>query len=292
MKTDALLAAHEAAGRYLDVAGVATFVREEGDSGPPVVCVHGVPVSSFLWRRVLPELAARGLHGIAPDLPGLGLSGRPTDFDYSWTGLGNHLLATLDVLELDRFHLVVHDIGGPVGFEVAAQAPDRVASLTVLNTIVQAHTFVKPAAMRPFEIPVLDRLWLTGGRGPVFRALMRRMGLTKGSATTDAEIDLHRALLTRGDGGAAFLRIMHSFETTRAKTDLYTGVLASDRYPVQVIWGRDDPALTLGRYGRIAATAAGLAEPHTVPGKHFFPEDSAAQIADHVAGIVAGGRTE
>jgi haloalkane dehalogenase len=287
--TDDLLRAHEAAGRYLDVAGVRTFVREEG-SGEPVVCVHGVPVSSFLWRRLLPALAARGLRGLAPDLPGLGLSARPVDFDYTWTGLGRHLARTLQALGLERFHLVVHDIGGPVGFEVAAAVPERIVSLTVLDTIVEAHTFTKPWPMRPFEIPLLDRLWLEGGRGPIFRLLMRHIGHAKGSPTTDAEIDAHRALLTRGDRGRAFLRIMHSFETTMEKTRRYTGVLASDRYPVQVVWARDDPALTVDHHGRLAARAAGLSAPDILPAQHFLDEDCAEQIADRIAAIAARAR--
>lgn len=58
------------------------MVIDEGD-GPPVVCLHGVPASSFLYRKVVPELAARGLRGLAFDLPGLGLAERPQDFDYS-----------------------------------------------------------------------------------------------------------------------------------------------------------------------------------------------------------------
>jgi len=66
---------------------------------------------------VLRELAARGLRGIAFDLPGLGLADRPAAFDYTWTGLGRFCAAAVDALGLDRFHLVVHDIGGPAGFE-------------------------------------------------------------------------------------------------------------------------------------------------------------------------------
>jgi haloalkane dehalogenase len=77
-----LVAGHEAAGRTIDVAGVTTFVRDEGE-GEPVLLVHGVPVSSWVWRNVLPALTGRGLRAIAPDLPGMGLSGRPADFDYS-----------------------------------------------------------------------------------------------------------------------------------------------------------------------------------------------------------------
>ncbi|MVU77173.1 alpha/beta fold hydrolase [Nocardia sp. ET3-3] len=288
MERDALIAAHEAAGRYVDVGGVRTFVREEGTGEVPVVCVHGVPVSSYLWRRVLPALADRGLRGIAPDLPGLGLSDRPTDFDYSWTGLGRHLGNTLDALGIERCHLVVHDIGGPVGFEAAAQRPERVASLTVLDTMVEAHTFVKPWPMRPYGIPVLDRLWLAGSKQqPIFRLVMRRVGLAPHTTVSGPEMDVHRTLLTRGDEGEAFLRIMHSFQTTRAKTALYTAVVADRRYPVQVLWAADDPAIPLQHHGRYAARVAHLDAPVVLPGRHFFPEDSATQIADHIRDLAA-----
>ena len=117
---------HRAAGRRFEAAGVGGFVREAGPlaGGEPVVCLHGVPASSFLYRKVLRELAARDLHGIAFDLPGLGLADRPATFDYTWTGLGRFRAAAVDALGLDRFHLVVHDIGGPAGFELCAALTD------------------------------------------------------------------------------------------------------------------------------------------------------------------------
>src|SRR5437879_6217825 len=111
-----VIAAHRNAGRRFEAGGISSFVREQGE-GDPVVCMHGVPASSFLYRKVIAELADRGLRGVAFDLPGLGLADRPDDFDYTWTGLGRFGVAAVDALALDRFHLVVHDIGGPVGFE-------------------------------------------------------------------------------------------------------------------------------------------------------------------------------
>ena len=69
--TDGVAATHRRAGRRFEAAGVASFVREEGD-GDPVVLMHGLPASSFLYRKVIPELAARGLRAIAFDLPGWG----------------------------------------------------------------------------------------------------------------------------------------------------------------------------------------------------------------------------
>lgn len=101
-------------------------LRAEQGAGEAVVCIHGVPTSSFLYRKVLAELAGRDLRGVAFDLPGLGLAGRPEHFDYTWTGLGRFCVAAIDALELERLHLVVHDIGGPVGFELAAAMPERV----------------------------------------------------------------------------------------------------------------------------------------------------------------------
>jgi pimeloyl-ACP methyl ester carboxylesterase len=248
VKETQVIAQHRAAGRTFDAGGVTSFVRDEGD-GPAVVCLHGVPSSSFLYRKVLPELAQRGLRGVAFDLPGLGLAGRPEDFDYSWTGLGRFATEAVDALGLDRFHLVVHDIGGPVGFELAAAMPERVQSLTVLNTLVDVASFTKPWSMRPFESPTLGPLWLKGMIRPGFRQLMSMQGVADMSAVSKAEIDAYLGLLKREDGGRAFLQIMRNFETTAEKQTLYRSTLRDVPYPVQVIWDEDDPA-SPGRCGR------------------------------------------
>lgn len=79
-----LLATHLGAGRRFTAAGISSFVLDDGPAdAAPVVCVHGVPASAFLYRKVLPALASRGLRGIAIDLPGLGLADRPADADYT-----------------------------------------------------------------------------------------------------------------------------------------------------------------------------------------------------------------
>jgi pimeloyl-ACP methyl ester carboxylesterase len=161
---------HRAAGRRFEAAGISSFVREAGPpGGEPLVCLHGVPASCFLYRKVLRELAARGLRGVAFDLPGLGLADRPATFDYTWTGLGRFCAAAVDAFGLGRFHLVVHDIGGPVGFELAAAMPARIASLTVLDTLVEVDTFQRPWSMEPFARGGLGQLYLRALTKPAFR---------------------------------------------------------------------------------------------------------------------------
>ena len=284
----AVVERHRAAGRDFEAAGVRSFVREAGD-GEPVVCVHGVPASCFLYRKVLDELAARGLRGVAFDLPGLGLADRPETYDYTWTGLGRFALAAVDELGLGGFHLVVHDIGGPVGFELAAAAPDRVRSLTVLDTLVQVDVFRRPWSMAPFAIRGIGEAYLATMARPAFVQLFYLQGVLDRSAVPREEVGAHFDLLKRADGGRAFLRIMRGFELTAAKARLYRSALRDVPYPVQIVWGADDPALRLEVHGEQARRAAGLEEIHTVPAKHFLQEDQAPAIAERVAGLARDG---
>ena len=280
--TTSLLERHRASGHVFTAGGIRSFVLDEGPrDGEAVVCVHGVPASAYLYRKVLPALAARGLRGIAVDLPGLGLAERPADADYSWTGLGRWLGSAIDALELDRFHLVVHDIGGPIGLEVAAADPQRVRSMTVLNTTIAVESFHRPWVMEPFAHPVMGEAWLKSMRLPgIFVALMRALGVTR--RVPAAEIACYVPLLLGDDGGRAFLQIMRGFEATADKQRRYLAALRGRPYPVQVVWGVRDRMLTWRRYGVQAQLAAGLDDAILLPGKHFVQEDCPEEIAEAV----------
>jgi haloalkane dehalogenase len=273
---------HRSAGRFFDAAGVRSFVLDMGE-GEPVVCLHGVPSSSFLYRKVVAELAGHRLRGLSFDLPGLGLADRPRDYDYSWTGLGRFCVAAVDALGLERFHLVVHDIGGPVGFELAAAMPQRVRSLTVLNTIIEVDTFKRPWSMEPFARRGLGEVYLATLTKPAFRQLWYLQGISDRNAMSKEEIYAYVDLLKREDRGRAFLKIMRGFERTPEKRRLYESTVRDVPYPVQLVWGAEDPGLKLAVHGEQARRAAGLEEIQTVPAKHFLQEEQAPAIAERVA---------
>jgi pimeloyl-ACP methyl ester carboxylesterase len=278
-------ARHRDAGRSFEAAGVESFVREEGD-GNPVVLMHGVPVSCFLYRRVLPELAARGRRGIAFDLPGLGLASRPERFDYSWGGLAAWTGAAIDSLGIDRCHLVVHDIGGPIGFEWAIRHPDRVLSLTALDTFVDTATFHRPWPMHPFSIRGVGELWLLSMLRVPFRQIYYLVGIENRSAVTPAEVDAHHALLKRADRGRAFLRIMRGFELTEQKERFFFEGLADHPYPAQVVWGTEDRMLDERRRTAVMR-ALGVESATLLPAKHFLQEDQAPAVAEAIAGLTS-----
>lgn len=275
-------------GERLDVPGSAgTRIWREGD-GPAVVCLHGVPSSAYLYRKVLPELASRGFEGISLDMQGLGFSDRPEDFDYTWTGLSGWLEQALGAAGIDDFHLVVHDLGGPIGFDLIRRIPDRILSLTVLNTITEVSTFKKPLSMRPFTVPVLGRLMVMQMNSPVIFPFFRLKGVNSGPSY--AEIRVYGELLARGDGGRAFQQIMGSFETTKAFEDRIVASLHKREFPAQIIWGRDDSELSVDTAGAAVKRTLGLeTDIHLVDGKHFLQENSPVEIAERIKLLVTTG---
>jgi haloalkane dehalogenase len=282
-----LIEEHRAAGRRFDAGGVASFVREQG-SGDAVVLLHGVPSSSFLYRKVIPLVAAEGLRAVAFDYPGLGLAGRPEDFDYSWSGLARFTGEALDTLGIERCHLVVHDIGGPIGCEWAIRNPDRVQSLTALNTFVDVADFRRPWSMHPFSIRVVGEIWLRSLNPWAMRQLFYLQTLADRSATPPAEIYAYYYLLKRGDGGRAFLRIMRGFELNADKERFFRDGLGGLECPKQVVWGEQDPALRRER--RLAVQDfLGVSDPILLPAKHFLQEDQAPAVAGAIAALAKRG---
>jgi len=282
--TQAVIDQHRSSGRSFTAGRIRSFVREEG-SGSPVLFIHGMWGSSFLYRKVIHEVARRGMRGIAFDLPGFGLAERPKDYDYSWSGLGAFSVAAVDALDLERFHLVVHDIGGPVGFELASRLPDRIASLTLFNTVIDAASWSPPWSMQPFRYRGIGELWLKGLNKPMFRLLMRLQGVKDHSAVTKAELNAYLDLMRGEDGGRSFLRVVRSSEPTHEKEALYRSTVRDVPYPVQVVWAADDPAMKTSTYGEKARKAVGLSKIELMPGKHFPQEDGPATMAEHIARI-------
>ena len=279
-----VLSAHEAAGRRFSAGGVGSFALEQGD-GDPAVLVHGVPTSSFVYRRLVPELSARGLRAVAFDLPGLGLAERPAGFDYSWSGLARWMEEAIDALRIERCHLVVHDIGGPIALEWAIRHPDRVLSLTALDTLVDVATFHRPWPMHPFSIRGIGELWLRSMLRIPFRQIYYLVGIADRSAVPAVEVDAHHALLMREDRGRAFLRIMRGFELTAEKERFLRDGLAGRPYPAQVIWGRQDRMLGPERMEAVLQ-ALRAPEPTLLPARHFLQEDQAPAVAEAIGSLL------
>ncbi|MCQ4359884.1 haloalkane dehalogenase [Mycobacterium gordonae] len=124
------------APNYSEVDGLRMHYLDEGPrDGTPVVCFHGEPSWAYLYRKMLPPLAAAGLRVIVPDLVGFGRSDKPTD--RRWYTFDRHselIGAVLNGLDLNGATVVVQDWGGPIGLRWATENADRVDALMIMNT--------------------------------------------------------------------------------------------------------------------------------------------------------------
>lgn len=120
--------------RRLDTGEVFLAVAEAG-AGEPVILLHGFPEISHSWRHQLPALAAAGFHAVAPDLRGYGESDRPAETAaYALPNLVGDLIGLIRALGHENAHVVGHDWGGSIAWVTASRAPERVRSLTILNS--------------------------------------------------------------------------------------------------------------------------------------------------------------
>jgi haloalkane dehalogenase len=110
--------------------------------GDPIVLLHGNPTSSYLWRNVIPQLDGVG-RCLAPDLIGMGRSGKAAGGRYRLADHARYLDAWLETLDLRRVTLVVHDWGSALGFHWARRHVDRIRALVYMEAIVRPVTWAE-----------------------------------------------------------------------------------------------------------------------------------------------------
>ena len=113
----------------------------ETGNGDPVVFLHGNPTSSYLWRNVIPHLSGQ-TRCLAPDLIGMGDSGKTPDGSYRFADHARYLDAWFDALGLtERVVVVGHDWGSALGFDWACRHPERVKGIAYMEGIVRPMTW-------------------------------------------------------------------------------------------------------------------------------------------------------
>ena len=204
-------------------------------SGPPVLFLHGNPDTKETWAEVMAALSDAPLRCLAPDLPGFGASSpdpgpQTLERFAAWTAE----LATALCGE-ESVHLVVHDVGGFYGLPFAASWPERVASLTILNTLFwpdyRWHAFA-----RAWRTPLVGELVMACANRWVFVNEVRR-----GSRGFPREVA--EAAYTRVTPAArrTVLRLYRALDPAVFDPWEPRLLAASAQVPTRVIWGERDP---------------------------------------------------
>ena len=156
--------------RFLEVGGHRIHYVEEG-VGAPVLFIHGNPTSSYLWRNVIPEVAAAGRRCIAIDLLGFGQSDKPDDVTYTLSLHADIVGNFIRKLDLWNTVLVADDWGGPLGMHNVVAMPERFEAAVLMETFLWTFTLeddIVPKFRAPFRM-------MRGPAGYLFVQVMNMM---------------------------------------------------------------------------------------------------------------------
>jgi haloalkane dehalogenase len=269
--------------QFREYDGLRLAHLDEGE-GKPVVFFHGEPTWSFLWRKVIPPVLEAGYRAIAPDLPGFGRSDKPVDLDwYSYDRHTAALAPLLEQLDLREATIVVHDWGGPLGLRLAAEHPDRIARIVVLDTgLFTGHQKMSDAwrAFRDFverteDLPI----------GFLVRGACQRDPGDEVIAAYDAPFPNQESKA----GARAFpLMLPTSPDMPGAEAgQRVLNAMQGDGRPKLVLWADSDPVIPLD-VGRRFAQSLGTDVEHVIADAgHFLQEDAGEEIGRLIAAWLA-----
>lgn len=255
-------------------------------AGAPVLLVHGITTSSFLWDGVVAGLLARGgLDLVAVDLLGCGQSDKPLDASYSLSAHAARLERFCDALGLGPLHLVGHDLGGGIGQIMAVRAPGRLRTLSLVNTVGYDAWPVQP--ITALRTPVVRQILLAALDAGAFTLLVRR-GLHHKERATPALMAEYLAPLATPEGRKAFVHFARCLDN--ADLMEIAGDLRRLRIPTQVIWGAADAYLSAAIADRLVAEIPGARLERLATAGHFSPLDEPARLAELLAAHFDAGR--
>lgn len=255
--------------------------------GMPVVLLHGMPTSSFLYRNIAPVLAAKGFRVICPDMIGFGASSKPTDAQaYAFARQAERLRALMASLGLLSWVQVAHDLGGPWTWELAHAHPECLRGLVVMNTTAYRDGFAPPAVMKLAGGAMGGMMaFMMGNRvtGPSqIKSLFRQFMARRDLITT--ELVQGHALPMQEGTTRAFLAFARGFDWWFQQFDRYSAALRALDVPAATIWGRRDKVLDVHRLTDQFARDLKIPSHRRfeVDAGHFLQEDAPDIVANHL----------
>jgi haloalkane dehalogenase len=150
---------------FVHAGNVALHYVDEGPrDAAPTLFVHGNPTWSYMWRRPIAELSARGRRCVAFDHMGFGRSDKPPYLSaYPLKAHIDNAVTVIDELDLRDITLVVHDWGGPIGLGAILERTDRLRSLILINTWAWELPSFLPPFLREFRTQGLGEILALAG---------------------------------------------------------------------------------------------------------------------------------
>jgi len=271
--------------------------REVGEGPKPLVLVHGLAANMAFWNLRLQNALARRCRVVSYDLRGHGYSSMP-ERGYSPAAMAGDLIGLLDYLGIERAHLVGHSFGGTVLLNAAAATPDRVLSMTLVDTRLKA--------LQPNQRLVDWPNWQEA------KQMLEKLDLEVDELEEDIGLNLleqvaeprwketrerlaKRALFVPFGGWSSGNRAAERFTRLLRETESRADFQGSDGLPIERLYSIQKPVCGIyGGNSRCMTTANRLREVwpscrlHVVPGAgHYFPAVRPDVVAERILEFLA-----
>jgi pimeloyl-ACP methyl ester carboxylesterase len=268
------------------------FYREAGDPAQPAIALlHGFPASSHMYRDLIPLLADR-FHVIAPDYIGFGQSDAPpaTEFRYTFDNMSAHVAALIEQIGITSCILYMQDFGGPIGFRLFAQNPDRVNGFVIQN----ANAYLEGVGDMPKQVflPLWnkrDAITEAAARGFLAAEITKfqyQVGAKSPEAINPDNWTIDQALLDRPGTDAYQLDLLEDYKSNVALYDTWHAAFRRHQPRTLIVWGRNDPFF-------IPAGAEAFerdlpqAKLMFLDAGHFVLDENAATVAEEIKTVFA-----
>ena len=264
---------------------------DEGE-GDPIIFLHGNPTSSYLWRNIMPHAEGCG-RLLAPDLIGMGKSGKNPSGSYRFADHYKYLNAWMDAMDLgDNIVIVIHDWGSGLGFHWANEHRDRIQGIVYMEAILRPVSMIE---------------WPENARG-IFQGMRSEKGedlvinrnffverILPSSIIrdlTEEEMAVYREpYLEAGESRRPTLTWPREIPFDGSPADVheivtnYFAWLQSDESPSK-LYINAEPGIIMTGEIRKSAQSLPNQEEITVKGLHFIQEDSPNEIGQATAEFV------
>ncbi len=260
--------------------------------GDPIIFLHGNPTSSYLWRNIIPQLSQMG-RCLAPDLVGMGDSGKNPQHAYRFVDHARYLDAWFEALDLKHnVTLVIHDWGSALGFYWAQRHPERIKAIAYMEALVRPISWS--------EWPENARSIFQAMRSPAGEQIILEKNIFVERILpssiirhlSDAEMDAYRRpFLQPGESRRPILTWPREIPIDGEPADVhqiidgYAHWLASSSIPKLFINAEPGSILT-GKQREFCRSWPNQQEV-TVKGIHFIQEDSPTEIGEAIATFLA-----
>jgi epoxide hydrolase 4 len=284
---------------FIEANGIRFHAVIHGE-GPTVLMLHGFPENWYSWRGQIIALADAGFRAVAIDLRGFNQTDRPPRVrDYRADKLRDDVVGLVAALGGEPIHLVAHDWGGAVAWDVAARRPELLRSLSILNSphpgVFMHHLLHNFQQLKRswymfyFQLPWLPETLMAKDIKRQFVRAFRGWAHRKEAFPDEVIEAFRRPMEEPGALRAGINYYRAAFRNVSAATQKLPKVAV----PTQVIWGENDEALGKELCDDLDRVVSGPLEVHFIPDcSHWvqqeYPEAVNALLLDFLNRSPAG----